>query len=416
MVVADVAAAVDAARATALRPGDVVLVKASRGERARARRRRAAVRPAARGHRGGQRLVRLVLLAASFGLVITLFGTPLAIRFLVRRGYGQLIRDDGPTSHHTKRGTPTMGGAVIIVGALRRLPRRAPRHLARRRPSPALLVLFLMTGLGAGRLPRRLHQDLQAAQPRAAGRREARRPVGRRRRRSRVARAALPGRRRATPRRRTHISFVRDTGARARRRCCSSSGPTSMIAGTSNGVNLTDGLDGLATGAVGDGVRRVRPHRRSGSSATTARLADAPQLLRRCATRSTSPWSRPRSWAPASASCGGTPRRRKIFMGDTGSLALGGALAGLAITTPHRAAARPPRRPVRRSITLSVIVQVGVLQADRQTGLPDGAAAAPLRAGGLGRGHDRHPVLDHRRAAASRSGSGVFYAEWVAGA
>ena len=36
------------------------------------------------------------------------------IKFLVRKGYGQFIRDDGPTSHHTKRGTPTMGGAVII--------------------------------------------------------------------------------------------------------------------------------------------------------------------------------------------------------------------------------------------------------------------------------------------------------------
>ena len=33
-----------------------------------------------------------------------------------------------------------------------------------------------------------------------------------------------------------------------------------MIAGASNGVNLTDGLDGLATGAVGDGVRRLRHH------------------------------------------------------------------------------------------------------------------------------------------------------------
>ena len=55
-----------------------------------------------------------VLLAAVISLVGALFGTPLFIRFLVQRGYGQFIRDDGPTSHHTKRGTPTMGGAVII--------------------------------------------------------------------------------------------------------------------------------------------------------------------------------------------------------------------------------------------------------------------------------------------------------------
>ena len=62
----------------------------------------------------------------------------------------------------------------------------------------------------------------------------------------------------------------------------------------------------------------------------------------------------------------------KIFMGDTGSLALGGALAGLAITT------RTELLLVILGglfviITLSVIIQVGVVQADRQTGLPDGA-------------------------------------------
>ena len=43
-------------------------------------------------------------------LLLSLVGTPLFIRLLVNKGYGQFIRDDGPTSHHTKRGTPTMGG------------------------------------------------------------------------------------------------------------------------------------------------------------------------------------------------------------------------------------------------------------------------------------------------------------------
>ena len=70
-------------------------------------------------------------------------------------------------------------------------------------------------------------------------------------------------------------------------------------------------------------------------------LAEQPVLRRRhparsatrCATRSTSRSSPRRSPAPASASCGGTPRRPQIFMGDTGSLALGGALAGFAILT-----------------------------------------------------------------------------------
>ena len=59
-----------------------------------------------------------VVLAGGVAMLVALFGTPLFIKFLVRRRYGQFIRDDGPTSHHTKRGTPTMGGAVIILATL----------------------------------------------------------------------------------------------------------------------------------------------------------------------------------------------------------------------------------------------------------------------------------------------------------
>ena len=59
--------------------------------------------------------MRAILLSGGLSLVFTLLGTVLAIRVFVRHGYGQLIRDDGPTTHHTKRGTPTMGGTVIII-------------------------------------------------------------------------------------------------------------------------------------------------------------------------------------------------------------------------------------------------------------------------------------------------------------
>ena len=62
-----------------------------------------------------------------------------------------------------------------------------------------------------------------------------------------------------------------------------------------------------------------------------------------------------------------------VFMGDTGSLAMGGALGGIAVVTKHEL--------VLAIIgglfvleTVSVIVQVDVVQADRPTGLPDGAA------------------------------------------
>ena len=86
-------------------------------------------------------------MAAAVSLLLSLFGTPLYIRFLVKRSYGQFIRDDGPTSHHTKRGTPTMGGAVILASALFAY---AAAHLLTWRPPTmsAILVLFLMSGLG----------------------------------------------------------------------------------------------------------------------------------------------------------------------------------------------------------------------------------------------------------------------------
>ena len=56
-----------------------------------------------------------VLLAAAVALLVALLGTRYMIRFLVRRQYGQFIRDDGPTTHHTKRGTPLFCFSVNTV-------------------------------------------------------------------------------------------------------------------------------------------------------------------------------------------------------------------------------------------------------------------------------------------------------------
>jgi phospho-N-acetylmuramoyl-pentapeptide-transferase len=62
--------------------------------------------------------VKTIVFAGCLALLGTLLGTRLAIQVLVKKGYGQLIRDDGPTSHHVKRGTPTMGGLVIIAAVV----------------------------------------------------------------------------------------------------------------------------------------------------------------------------------------------------------------------------------------------------------------------------------------------------------
>jgi phospho-N-acetylmuramoyl-pentapeptide-transferase len=62
--------------------------------------------------------VKTILVAGAVSMLLALFGTPLAIGLLRRQGYGQPIRVEGPKTHETKRGTPTMGGAVMVLASL----------------------------------------------------------------------------------------------------------------------------------------------------------------------------------------------------------------------------------------------------------------------------------------------------------
>ena len=59
-----------------------------------------------------------ILLAAVIGLMVSILGTPVAVRRFRRRGWGQLIREEGPKAHYEKRGTPTMGGLVIMLATV----------------------------------------------------------------------------------------------------------------------------------------------------------------------------------------------------------------------------------------------------------------------------------------------------------
>jgi phospho-N-acetylmuramoyl-pentapeptide-transferase len=188
--------------------------------------------------------MRQVLLAATIALVFSLFGTPVAIRLLVKQGYGQLIRDDGPTSHHTKRGTPTMGGAIIILGTLLGY---AAAHAVTLRPVTVsgLLVLFLMAGLG---LVGFVDDYIKVAKQRSLGLRAWAKLVGQMVIAVTFAILAInfPDKAGYTPAS-TDVSFIRDTGL-ALGAVMFVVWAYVMIAGTSNGVNLADGLDGLATG------------------------------------------------------------------------------------------------------------------------------------------------------------------------
>ena len=91
--------------------------------------------------------MRAILLGGGVALLMSLLGTRVAITYLTRWGYGQEIRDDGPTSHHTKRGTPTMGGVVIIFATV--IAYLAAKLITMSTPSAsALLLLFLFVGMG----------------------------------------------------------------------------------------------------------------------------------------------------------------------------------------------------------------------------------------------------------------------------
>ncbi|WBU38742.1 phospho-N-acetylmuramoyl-pentapeptide-transferase [Homoserinibacter sp. YIM 151385] len=88
-----------------------------------------------------------LLIAGAFALFFTLFMTPVFIRVFNRIGWGQFIRDDGPQTHHAKKGTPTMGGIVFILGACLGY---VVGHLVADEPMTrvGVLVLGLMVGLG----------------------------------------------------------------------------------------------------------------------------------------------------------------------------------------------------------------------------------------------------------------------------
>jgi phospho-N-acetylmuramoyl-pentapeptide-transferase len=59
-----------------------------------------------------------IIMATLTAMLISFFVAPWFIRELARKQIGQVVRDDGPVSHHAKSGTPTMGGALIIVSVL----------------------------------------------------------------------------------------------------------------------------------------------------------------------------------------------------------------------------------------------------------------------------------------------------------
>lgn len=350
--------------------------------------------------------MRSVLAAAALSFLLSIFGTPAFIRFLVKRGLGQFIRDDGPRTHHVKRGTPTMGGVVIIIATL--LAYAITHALVQRPPTiSALLVIFLMVGLGVVGF---IDDYLKISRQQSLGLRARSKIFGQ----SVVAVAfALLGLRFEDDRGITpvshYLSIVRDTGFRLAT-VLVVVWVFIMVLATSNGVNLADGLDGLATGAAA----------MTFASFILIGIWEFGEQCGEVITKSCYNVRDPLDLAVLSAALMGAAfgflwwnaSPAKIFMGDTGSLAIGGALAGLAVTLRTQMLLLL-LGGLFVIITLSVILQVGFFKATKGKRL---FRMAPLQHHFelLGWGEVtiviRFWILAGIGVAA---GLGLFYAAWV---
>ncbi|MEO5920818.1 MAG: phospho-N-acetylmuramoyl-pentapeptide-transferase [Pseudolysinimonas sp.] len=281
-----------------------------------------------------------LLVAAGFSLAFTLFLTPLFIRLFNRLNWGQFIRDDGPQTHHTKRGTPTMGGIVFIVGAILGY---LVGHLVSGIPwtMVAVLVIGMMSGMG---LIGFLDDFLKTRKQRSLG-------LGGW---SKIAGQVIVGSLFAVLA--IHPEFLDENGLTPGSEFVSIVrdvpwldlfilGPVigiglfivwvNLIAvSASNGVNVADGLDGLASGAA---IFAISAYIFIGfwqANQFCENPTPDPDVAYKCYDVRD-----PLDLAVIAAAITGAligflwwnTSPAQIFMGDTGSLGLGGALAALAI-------------------------------------------------------------------------------------
>jgi phospho-N-acetylmuramoyl-pentapeptide-transferase len=369
--------------------------------------------------------MRSVLFAGGLALLISLLGTRFAITAFTRIGAGQPIRDDGPTSHHTKRGTPTMGGLVIIFSTV--VGYFAAKLITQSEPSAsAMLLLFLFVGLG---LVGFMDDYLKVSQQNSIGLRGRAKVVG-----QTVVSLVfgllalwheLADQRGNTPAS-THLSFLRDIQWLALPTLLALVLFWVIITGTSNAVNLADGLDGLSCGAsvMVFGAYTLVNIWQNNQSCATAAGATCYEVRD------------PLDLAVVSAAIMGAcfgflwwnASPAAIIMGDTGSLGLGGALAGLAILTRTELLLLSIGG-LFVVITLSVMIQVSFFKASRRFAL----VRTVFRVGPQHRVFRMTPLQHHFEmlgweqvtivirfwiitGLCVAAGLGVFYAQWVAGA
>ncbi len=300
--------------------------------------------------------MKTILISAVVSLITSILCTPLVVAWFRRRGFGQEIRIDGPQSHLIKRGTPTMGG-VAIVGST--VVGYAVAHLSIAinggggPNSSGLLLLFLMVGLGAVGF---LDDFIKIRKQRSLGLRARAKFGGQLLVAVLFAVLGLQFRNRLglTPVSK-HLSYVRDIPELSLGSVGFVILAYLIITATSNAVNLTDGLDGLAAGA-------------SAMIFGAFTLIAFLQFRNQCGDNPAAgcypvrdPLDIALVAAAAMAACFGflwwNASPAQIFMGDTGSMALGGLMAGMAILA-HTELLLVVLGGLFAAITLSDLIQV----------------------------------------------------------
>ena len=263
-----------------------------------------------------------LLIAAAVGLLASIFGTPLAIRFLRRREIGQFIQEDIQGQHGHKQGTPTMGGVVFVSAAVIGwglahvriwTPNEGFSFELRDFNSGGLLAVLALVGMAVVGLA---DDWIKYTRKRSLGLSKTAKFAGQ----LAMAGAFASGATQAGIV--TEISFVRPLGIDL--------GVffvvwvLLMLTGAANGVNLSDGMDGLAAGSSALVVASYTV-----IAFWQFRNPDFYQSVD------------PLELAIVSAAMFGAilgflwwnAPPAKIFMGDVGSQGIGGLLAALALLT-----------------------------------------------------------------------------------
>ncbi|HLS66686.1 MAG TPA: phospho-N-acetylmuramoyl-pentapeptide-transferase [Pseudogracilibacillus sp.] len=248
--------------------------------------------------------IYVVMMTLVIGFLITVLLSPIFIPFLRKLKFGQSIREEGPESHMKKSGTPTMGGIMIIFSIVATFIIIAVRFIDVPLSYEFWLLLFVLIGYGGLGF---LDDFIKVALKRNLGLTSRQKLIGQLfiaiifyitlQMNGFPTNIAIPG---------TDVSFELGWAYGLL--------IIFMLVGSSNAVNLTDGLDGLlagtATVAFGAFAIIASYYYPSFSLITVFCLAVIGALIGFLVFNA----------HPA-----------KVFMGDTGSLALGGAIAAVAI-------------------------------------------------------------------------------------